>query len=115
MHEQVLKAACKCSNCSDLMCSGDVVATCGTVCGCDWRICSKCMHDWLEFDREAEPYEDDSDVQQEHEHIQFPAPVPERIAEKAEDEDEGTQQIAFEGNQERGSPATCPFEQFDKI
>jgi hypothetical protein len=113
MHEQVLKAAGKCSNCSDSMCCGDVAATCNTVCGCNWRICSKCMQDWLEFDWEAESYEEDSDVQQEHKHIQFPATVPEDIAEKAEDKEDAAQQIAFGRSQERVSPAACPFEQFD--
>ena len=113
MHEQVLKAAGKCSNCSDSMCCGDVAATCNTVCGCNWRICSKCMQDWLEFDWEAESYEEDSDVQQEHKHIQFPATVPEHIAEKAEDEEGAAQQIDFGESQERVSPAACPFEQFD--
>ena len=71
------------------------------------------MQDWLEFDWEAESYEEDSDVQQEHKHIQFPATVPEHIAEKAEDEEGAAQQIDFGESQERVSPAACPFEQFD--
>ena len=48
MHEQVLKVAGKCSNCSNSMCSRDVAATCSTVCGCDWRICLKCMNGCVE-------------------------------------------------------------------
>ena len=65
MHEQYLDAAAKCSHCPDSMCSGDLAAFCGADCGCDWRMCMKCMNDWQEHEFSEEAYEDNSDVEDE--------------------------------------------------
>ena len=64
MYEQNLNAAGKCQNCSVPLCSGDVAATCGPVCGCKWSICSKCMTNWLESFDHSDSYEEDSEPDQ---------------------------------------------------